>query len=184
MTDTSTIARPYARALFDIAKREGVLVEWAEALGVLAQIAADQNASTFLSRPDLDNEARADFIGAIGSEAGAAELVGTSRGQNFLRLLAENDRFSALPEIADRFNALKALAENTVKVTLITATKANTVVVGKISKALEKKLGRTVELAQKIDETLLGGAVVRAEDMVIDGSVKTRLQQLAATLTS
>jgi len=71
-----------------------------------------------------------------------------------------------------------------VKVTLVTASKANTVVAGKISKALEKKLGRTVELAQKIDETLLGGAVVRAEDMVIDGSVKTRLQQLAATLTS
>ena len=67
MTDTSTIARPYARALFDIAKREGVLVEWAESLGVLAQIAAGPNARTFLSRPDLDNEARADLIGATRS---------------------------------------------------------------------------------------------------------------------
>ena len=184
MTDTSTIARPYARALFDIAQREEALAEWAEALDALAQVVADENARAFLSRPDLDNEARVNFASAIGNETGAATLVGSSRGQNLLRLLAENDRLSALPDIAERFNALKAWAENTVKVTLVTASDADTDVADKIAKSLEKKLGRTVELKLEIDDALLGGAVVRAEDMVIDGSVKSRLQQLAEALTS
>ena len=184
MTDTSTIARPYARALFDIAKHEDTLTEWAEALRALAQVVADQNARAFLSRPDLDNEARVDFVSAIGVQAGAAEFLDSSRGQNLLRLLAENDRFSVLPDIAERFNVLKARAENTVKVTLVTARDADADVADKIAKALERKLGRTVELEFEIDETLLGGAVVRAEGMVIDGSVKTRLKQLAEALIS
>ncbi len=184
MTDTSTIARPYARALFDIAKREDALAEWAEALSTLAQVVADEDAKAFLTRPDLDNEARVDFVSTLGAQVGAAELVGSSRGQNFLHLLAENDRFSALPDIAERFNVLKARAENTVKVTLVTATDADPDVTNKIAKALEKKLGRTVELELEIDDELLGGAVVRAEDMVIDGSVKWRLRQLAEALIS
>ena len=184
MTDTSTIARPYARALFDIAKREDALAKWAEALGALAQVVADENARAFLSRPDLDDDARVSFVSAVGNEAGAATLVDSSRGQNLLRLLAENDRLSALPDIAVLFNELKARAENTVKVTLITATDADTGVANKIAKALEKKLGRTVELELEIDDELLGGAVVRAEDMVIDGSVRSRLRQLAEALIS
>ena len=170
--------------MFDIAKDEDALTEWAEALSARAQVVADQNARAFLSRPDLDNEARVDFVSAIGVQAGAAEFLNSSRGQNFLRLLAENDRFSALPDIAERFNGLKARAENTVKVTLVTARDADADVADKIAKALERKLGRTVELKFEIDESLLGGAVVRAEDMVIDGSVRTRLQQLAEALIS
>ena len=79
---------------------------------------------------------------------------------------------------------LKARAENTVKVTLVTAIDADTGVANKIAKALEKKLGRTVELELEIDDELLGGAVVRAEDMVIDGSVRSRLRQLAEALIS
>ncbi len=184
MTDTSTIARPYARALFDIAKEEDALAEWAEALGALAQVVVDENARAFLSRPDLDIEDRVNFASAVGKETAASALVDSSRGQNLLRLLAENDRLSVLPDIAERFNALKARAENTVKVTLVTASGADTDVADKITKALEKKLGRTVELVQEIDDAVLGGAVVRAEDMVIDGSVKSRLQQLADALMS
>jgi len=184
MTDTNTVARPYARALFDIAKREDALGEWAEALGSLARVVIDKDARVFLSRPDLDNEARVSFVSAVGAEAGAAALVGSSRGQRLLHLLAENDRLSALPDIAERFDTLKAMAENTVEVTLVTASAADTGVTSNIAKALEKKLGRTVELVLEVDGELLGGAVIRAEDMVIDGSVKARLQTLAETLIS
>ncbi|HJP36327.1 MAG TPA: F0F1 ATP synthase subunit delta [Gammaproteobacteria bacterium] len=184
MSDTSTIARPYAQALFDIAKGEEALAEWANALGALAEIVTNGEASAFLSRPDLDVQVRADFIGSVGAETGAAELVGSSRGQNLLRLLVENDRLTALPDIVDRFNTLKAEAENTVKVTLVTATDADADVAERISVGLEKKFGRKVELELEIDDELLGGAVVRAEDMVIDGSVKTRLRQLAESLIS
>ncbi len=184
MSDTSTIARPYAQAIFEIASGEGALTKWADALGVLAEIVADDDASAFLLRPDLDHQARVEFVSGIGAQTDTAEPIGSERGQNFLRLLIENDRLAALPDIADRFNALKAAAENTVKVTLVTATDADTDVADRIAANLEKKLGRKVELELEIDGELLGGAVIRAEDMVIDGSVKTRLRQLAEALIS
>jgi F-type H+-transporting ATPase subunit delta len=184
MSGTSTIARPYAQALFEIATRDGSLAGWAQTLSALAETVGDENASVFLSRPDLDNEVRTGFVSSVAEELGAPDLLGTDHGQNLLRLLAENDRLSALPDIASRFEALKAMAENTIRVTLVTATVADEDVAKRIATALETKLGRTVELEQEIDDGLLGGAVIRAEDMVIDGSVKTRLQKLADSLVS
>ena len=83
--------------------------------------------------------------------------------------------------IGDR---LRAAAENTVKVTLISASAADDDVADKIAKALEAKLGRSVDLKQEVDDELIGGALIRAEDMVIDGSVRTRLQKLAESLVS
>ena len=184
MTDTSTIARPYAQALFEIASAGGALAGWSESLAALAVVMADRDASAFLSRPDVGSDARAEFLTSVGSETGAADLIGSDAGQNFIRLLIENDRLGVLPDISARFDALKAEEENTVKVTLVTATEVDSGVADRIAAGLEKKLGRKVELEQELDEELLGGAVVRAEDKVIDGSVRTRLQQLAESLIS
>ena len=182
MSDTSTIARPYAQALFEIAAAEDALTEFSDALSALARLVADEKASAFLTRPDLGVQARAEFVTSVGSEAGAADFVGSARGQNLVRLLIENDRLLALSDISLRFDALKAEAENTVKVTLVTAVEADTDVADRIASSLEKRLGRKVELELELDSELLGGAVVRAEDRVIDGSVKTRLKQLAESL--
>jgi F-type H+-transporting ATPase subunit delta len=184
MADTTTIARPYAQALFDIAKRDGSLADWAKALNALAKVIVNAQASEFLSRPDLDDDARASFVSSVGSELGGGKVLASDRGKNFVALLIENKRISALADIAERFSSLKAEAENTIRVTLVAARAADRDVTDRIVSALEKRLGRTVELVQEIDETLLGGAVIRAEDMVIDGSVKTRLQKLADTLVS
>ena len=184
MADTSTIARPYAQALFDIAKRDDALANWAQTLGALAQVVIDEDASAFLTRPDIDEEARVEFVSELGNQLGAANLLGSDRGRNLLRLLVENDRLSVLPDIASRFDALKSAAENTVKVTLISASAADDDVADKIAKALEAKLGRSVDLEQEVDDELIGGALIRAEDMVIDGSVRTRLQKLAESLVS
>jgi F-type H+-transporting ATPase subunit delta len=184
MSDTSTIARPYAQALFDLATAENLLPQWSESLAALASIAADADARAFLMRPEIGAEARAEFLRAVGAETGAAEFVDSSRGQNFIRLLIENSRLPALPDISARFDALKAEAENTVKATLVMAADAESDVAARISASLEKKLGRKVELELEVDGELLGGAVVRAEDMVIDGSVKTRLRKLAESLIS
>jgi F-type H+-transporting ATPase subunit delta len=184
MADTTTIARPYAQALFDIAKRDGSLADWAQALNALAGVVVNEQASEFLSRPDLDDEARARFVSSLGSDLGAGDVLTSDRGQNFVALLIENGRLSALADIAERFTSLKAEAENAVRVTLVAASAADSDVTDRIASALETRLGRTVELVQEIDETLLGGAVIRAEDMVIDGSVKTRLQKLAESLVS
>ena len=184
MSDTGTIARPYAQALFEIAIAEDALVQWSDALAAIAGIVVDENGRAFLLRPDLSIEASAEFVTAVGADAGAADLVRSERGQNLIRLLVENDRLTALPDISTRFDALKADAENTVKVTLVTATDADSDVAERIVGSLEKKLGRKVQLELQLDGDLLGGAVIRADDMVIDGSVKSKLRQLAESLVS
>lgn len=182
MSDTSTIARPYAQALFDIAAARKALTEYSDALSILAQLVSAADASAFLTRPDLGAEARADFVTNVGTEAGEVDFVGSSQGRNLIRLLVENDRLLALPDISQRFDALKAEAENMIKVTLVTATEADPDVANRIAENLERKLGRKIELDLELDKELLGGAVIRAEDRVIDGSVKTRLKQLAESL--
>jgi F-type H+-transporting ATPase subunit delta len=89
-----------------------------------------------------------------------------------------------LPEIAAQFDALKAEAENKVKATLTSATAVDAAVAERVKQALKKRLGREVELELKVDPSLIGGAIVQAEDMVIDGSVRTRLEQLARAMVS
>ena len=182
MADFGTIARPYARALFDIATEANDLGEWSEALAAAAAIVTDPAAARHLSSPELTDEQRAAFVeGFAGDVPGAARLT-TPPGRSFLRLLAENDRLGALPEISSQFDELKSQAENKIKVTLVAATTVDPSVADKVASALERRLGRKVELELEVDESLLGGAVIRAEDMVIDGSVRTRLQRLAESL--
>jgi F-type H+-transporting ATPase subunit delta len=184
MSDSSTVARPYARALFEIASSDQALTAWAEALAVAAQVVANDDVRELLSRPSLDAEIRADFvIGACADVAGEGVLA-SARGRNLLKLLAANGRLDVIGEIAAQFEALKARAENRVKVHLTTATAVDEKVAAGIATALEQRFGKKVELELFVDEQLLGGAVIRADDMVIDGSVKNRLAQLAATLSA
>lgn len=182
MADESTVARPYARAIFEIAKAAGELAGWSNALGAAAQVVEDEGAARFLARPDLTPTARASFVAQVSGNLGGAELLESEQGRNLLGLLAQNDRLAALPEIAARLDELKAREEKRVKVTLITAAEVEEPIAEKVTRALEQRLGRAVELELAIDPSIIGGAVVRAEDMVIDGSVASRLQRLTDTL--
>jgi F-type H+-transporting ATPase subunit delta len=178
MADSSTVARPYAKALFDLANGERKLAEWSAALGAAAAVLADANAKRALANPGLGDEARATLVGSIASAIKGGELLASGQGKNLLQVLAENDRLAALPEIAVQFDALKANAENKVKVTVTAATQVDGAIADQIKKALQQKLGRTVELTLAVDASLIGGAIIQADDMVIDGSVRTRLQRL------
>jgi F-type H+-transporting ATPase subunit delta len=178
MADVSTIARPYAKALFDLANGERKLGEWSAALGAVAAVLADAGAKRALANPGFDDGARAGLVGSVASAIKGGELFASAAGKNFLQLLSENDRLTALPEIAAQFDALKAEAENKVKVTVTAATQVDAGLADQIKKALEKKLGRAVELTLAVDSSLIGGAIIQANDMVIDGSVRTRLQRL------
>ncbi|MBH98903.1 MAG: F0F1 ATP synthase subunit delta [Rhodospirillaceae bacterium] len=184
MADTGTLARPYAKAIFELANADKELAAWSKTLSTLAEIMNDASAKDFISRIDLTNEERVRFLQEICADMGESEMFTSRRGENFLRLLAENERFMAAKEIALQFEELKAWAENTVKVQLVTATGVNDSVVEKIKSSLEKKLGRAVELELKEDPELIGGAVIHAEGRVIDGSVKSRLSELSETLAS
>ena len=135
-----------------------------------------------LANPGFDDGARATLVGSVAGAVKGGELLTSGAGKNLLRLLAENDRLTVLPEIAAQFDALKADAENKVNVTVTAATAVDKTLAEQIKKALEAKLGRTVELALAVDPSLIGGAIIQADDMVIDGSVRTRLQRLTEKL--
>jgi F-type H+-transporting ATPase subunit delta len=135
-----------------------------------------------LASPTLDDGKRADFVRAMSVGIKGADVFESAQGKALLALLAENGRLTVLPEIAAQFDALKAQAENKVKVKLISATAVDAKVAEQVTQALKKRLGREVELELEVDAALIGGAIIRAQDMVIDGSVRARLEQLAHSL--
>jgi len=187
MADNNTIARPYAQAAFDLARESGVMDAWSAALAAAAQVMADGRVAAFLSTPKLTDAERLGFLAGLFAEAGADAAVfagGDVRGTNFLKLLLEYDRIAVLPEISAHFDAFKADVENTVDVLVTSATPLSTAQQLSIASALKQRLGREVKLDTKIDENLIGGAVIRAGDVVIDGSLRSRLEALSNVLVA
>ena len=183
MADYGAAARPYARAIFEIASQFEDLSGWSDALAAAAAVVTEPGAREYLGRPGLSAGDRAAFVWQIANGIEGSSRLVTPEGKNLLNLLAENDRLAALPEIAAQFETLKTQAERKIKVTLVSAAPVEPGVAESLSRSLEKRFGRSVDLELEVDSSLLGGAVIRAEDMVIDGSVRNRLQRLADRLT-
>jgi F-type H+-transporting ATPase subunit delta len=183
MADNNTIARPYAQAVFELANESGELKQWSDGLTIAGELLADGQVAGFLTNPSLNNEKRLDFLTGLFGQANAKVLAGGDhKGTNFLKLLLEYRRVAVLPEIAEHFDAMKANIENTVDVTVTSATALSGAQQKEISSALQKRLGRTINLETEIDETLIGGAVIKAGDVVIDGSLRARLDSLTNAL--
>ena len=187
MADNNTIARPYARAAFELAREKGKLANWSEALTAAKDALADGQIVKFLSIPALSDEQRHGFLTDLFKKAAGktSVLAGSNeQGNNFLKLLIEYDRVAVLPEISEQFEVLKANVENTVEVTVTSAAAISAAQKKAITAALKERLGRTVQLETDIDESLIGGAVIRAGDVVIDGSLRSRLEGLSNALIS
>lgn len=187
MADKNTIARPYARAAFELAQEKGDLGDWSQALDVARELLSDGQVSKFLANPSLSSAQKLEFLtGLIGSAGQSASVLsgGNTRGSNFLKLLLEYGRVDVLPEIAEHFDTLKLEVENTVDVTVTSATPMSSAQQQTITTALKKRLGRNINLSTEIDTNLIGGAVIRAGDVVIDGSLRARLSGLANALIS
>jgi F-type H+-transporting ATPase subunit delta len=183
MADNNTIARPYAQAAFELANESGELKQWSDGLTIAGELLADGQVARFLTNPSLNNETRLDFLTGLFGQANAKVLAGgDKKGTNFLKLLLEYRRVAVMPEIAEHYEALKANIENTVDVTVTSATALSGAQQKEISAALQTRLGRTVNLETEIDETLIGGAVIKAGDVVIDGSLRARLDSLTNAL--
>jgi F-type H+-transporting ATPase subunit delta len=185
MADNNTIARPYAQAVFELAHDAESLDAWGEALAVARALMADGAAAKFLLTPSLTDDERLNFLTElISAAAGKTSLLAGDdvRGTNFLKLLIEYGRVSVLPEISAHFDRLKAQIENTIDVTITSATALSDAQQKIMVDALKKRFGRDVKLETKIDENLIGGAVIRAGDVVIDGSLRSSLQGLANAL--
>lgn len=185
MADNNTIARPYAEAAFEVANEAGDLAGWSAALDVAGALLADGQVAKFLANPSLTDEQRLQFLRELFKSAGKESAViagGDEKGSNFLRLLLEYGRVGVLPEIAEHFDDLKANVENTVDVTITSAAPMSQAQQKVVVKALKERLGRDIKLETQIDETLIGGAVIRAGDVVIDGSLRSRLTSLSNAL--
>ena len=176
MPDKSTIARPYAKAAFEAAG--GRLGEWSEGLRRAAAVVLDPRVAALLDNPHVTPEQLAGLISSI------AEPHLDEAGRNFIRALADNRRLACLPEGAARFDELKAEAEGTIEVTLTSAAPLSEPQQRSLAGALERRLRRRVQLRCELDPGLLGGATVRAGDLVIDGSVRSRLERIAHQLTA
>jgi F-type H+-transporting ATPase subunit delta len=177
MAEKMTVARPYARAVFEIAQQEGALPAWSEFLERGGLAAADERIQALIGNPAVSREALAGlFLELCGTAAGA-------HGVSFLKVLAENGRVAWLPEIAAEYEALRAEAENVVDVQLTSAVELDAAQRESFAVSLRKRLGRDVRLHCDTDEKLLGGAVIRAGDLVIDGSLSGRLERLAGAVT-
>jgi F-type H+-transporting ATPase subunit delta len=178
MAERTTTARPYAKAIFALAKQGNTLGTTSASLLRAAEVVADPRVHTLLGSPHVTAAQLAEFVtGVVGG--GLDE-----HGRNFIALLAQNRRLGFLPEIAALFEQMKADVENAVDVEVTSATALNSDQESRYVAALQKKLGRSVRLHTKVDGTLLGGAVLKAGDLVIDGSIKGRLERLATELTA
>ena len=184
MADNNTVARPYAQAIFEIADSKGELAAWSESLAVAGQLLTDRELVDYLGDPELSDQRRLQFLGGLFEKAGSVKLGGADlKGTNFLKLLIENDRVAVLPEISEHFDALKAKVENSVDAVVTSAAALSDAQLRDVADSLKKRLGRDVRITTEIDETLIGGAVIRAGDVVIDGSLRARLEGLATALT-
>jgi F-type H+-transporting ATPase subunit delta len=178
MAERATIARPYAKAAFEYARDAKAFADWSQGLKTAAEIVSDSRLAALTKSPQCS---QADLVSIIADVAGAKLNPAM---QNFVRVLAENHRLLLLPEISAHFEALRSGVENTVDVEVISAIALNGAQADNLAQALSTRLKRTVRMQNTVDAALLGGAVVRAGDLVIDGSLKGRLQRLATELGS
>lgn len=182
MSELSTLARPYAEAVFRLAQSEpsaageSGLAGWSQRLQSLALIVADVQLAALIVDPAVAAERLAELIVEVAGE-GLGE-----RGGNFVKVLAENDRLSLLPEISAQFEALKANAEGTLEATIASAQELTQVQIDDLVAGLKTKFRRAVNVQVAVDPELIGGAVIAIGDQVIDGSVKGRLQRMAFAL--
>jgi F-type H+-transporting ATPase subunit delta len=177
MAEILTIARPYAQAAFQFADSHQALGKWSDMLAFLAMVAADAEVTELVENPRMTETQLAELFISIGGE----RLDDNSH--NFIRLLAENRRLALLPEIAALFEIQRREAERTLRAELITAFPATEAQQASVAAALKQRLGRDIELVCTTDATLIGGAIIRAGDSVIDGSVRGKLERLGNSLS-
>lgn len=171
MSSALTLARPYARAAFDLAQKAGALAAWSDKLGFAAQLSQAPAVAALVANPRLSAGQR---LALLLPQGEAAE----SGFANFLSLLADNGRLAVLPQIAELYEQHRADAERTLAVTVRSAAAIDADQLQRMKAALDKRFQRDVQLSIQIEPELLGGAIIDAGDVVIDGSLRHKLDRL------
>ena len=175
MSELTTVARPYAKAAFDFAVEKDAVAKWQEMLAFAGAVAANDDMHQLLS-----GAVAADTLADIFNNVCGEQL--DEHGQNLVKVLAENKRLAALPEISTLFDAFKADYDKEIEVDVTSATTLTDAQQNELVASLEKRLARKVKLNCNVDPALIAGLVVKTGDTVIDGSVKSKLNRLADAL--
>ncbi len=173
MAEYVTLARPYAKAAFDYAKSAGLVDSWLQLLKVSAGLASVKELAASFSAPDKDNQQLVDILAGTEADDGY---------KNLMSLMADNNRLALLPEVVDVYEFISEQDAKALSADVYTAAELNQAQLESINASLAKRTGKTVRLTQHIDESLLSGARIVAGDLVIDGSLKAKLEKMKTEL--
>ncbi len=176
MAEKSTVARPYAQAIFELAREGNTLEGWSAMLALVVVVARDDGMQSLIGNPNLEKERVIQLFFDV-----CGESLDT-QGRNFIRVLGENGRLALLPEIAVLYAGLRAEAQGVIDAQVSSAYPLNETQCQQLVEGLKKRFGKDVTLSVKIDASLIGGVVIRAGDLVIDGSAAGQLTRLANVL--
>ena len=177
MSEYITAARPYARAAFELAKEQNRFDAWSEMLSLMAAVVHDPTMRALLDSPATTADQASELLISVCSDKI------DDQGRNYIKLLAENRRLVLLPDVTALYENYRAEAEGKIEAEVISAQDITEQQMGKIAQALKTRLGREVSISARTDPALLGGAIIRAGDLVIDGSVRGKLNKLATALS-
>lgn len=176
MSDFTTAARPYANAVYDTAHENNTLDSWSDALANLANVVSDSQMSKLLDDPESGKAQKGELlIQVLGDKL-------TEQQQNLVKLMAENGRLKLMPDVLDQFEVARAKAENKIEAEVISAFELSAEQTNELVNTLKNKLGCDITLTATIDESLIGGVVIKAGDTIIDASMKSQLDSLALSL--
>ena len=175
--EQATLARPYAIAAFKAAKEAKKIPAWSGMLSILSSASQHKKISMLLESPELPAEAKAHRLAEVCGE----DLDNSAK--LFLQALAEHNRLPLLPEVLSQFEELKAKEEESIDVEVLSAFELTETQVEEIKSTLNKRFDKQINIESSVDKTLIGGAIIRAGDLVIDGSARGKLTKLADTLT-
>ena len=178
MSSLTTLARPYAKAAFELAQAEQSLAAWDDMLDLACAIVTEESMANLLDNPDVS---RGRVLGIVNDAAGEAF---SERFRGFLTVLSDNDRLSLLPQVTELYRGFREKAENRLSVRVVSAVPLDDEQVSRMKDALARRYECDIELENQVDDEVIGGAVVYAGDKVIDGSLRGRLNRLSNNLAN
>ena len=175
MADNASLARPYAKAVFSLAEESNAHDAWSSVLARLSAVSQDSEFASLVADPKMNAETLTGLLTDL-----AGDLP--EGGANLVRLLVDNGRVDSLADIEQQFTELVARSKAEVNAEVITAMALSDEQKAALSSALQSRLGMKVNLEETVDASLTGGAVIKAGDLVIDGSAKGRIEKLTSAL--
>jgi F-type H+-transporting ATPase subunit delta len=178
MSNVTTLARPYAKAAFELAVADDATTRWNEMLDLASTLVTEKSLAELLQSPHIGSAQIVDIL------ADAAGTAFDARFRDFLSVLAENKRFPLLPEIAVLYRRLREEADRLLRVKVVSAFALDDNQAKRLKDALARRYDREILLESEVDSSVIGGAVIYAGGQVIDGSLRDRLSKLSNSLTN